>query len=129
MTLSSEMLWREPCARVVTWAAPRTGAQPRPASDTLGGEARGQGKGSEKPPIPFPDWLPSAPIGNGLSSSAKQREDILAVRVRDAERLNGELLLNLQSLQPCRFRVHVRIDQLANAAIDGVHERFDKVLL
>jgi hypothetical protein len=96
MTLSSEMLWREPCARVVTWAAPRTGAQPRPASDTLGGVARGQGKGIRKSrQSEFQIGRPTAPMESGLISSAKQRENILTVRVRDAERLNAELLLHL----------------------------------
>jgi len=90
------MLPRETCARMMEWAAPRAGAQPRPASDTLGGEARGQGKGIRKSrQSDLQIGRPTAPMESGLISSAKQRENILTVRVRDAERLNAELLLHL----------------------------------
>src|SRR5690606_18512488 len=59
-----EMLSRETCARMMEWAAPRAGAQPRPASDTLGGRGQRSRQGDqEEPPIRVSDWPPHRPNG------------------------------------------------------------------
>src|SRR5581483_5398203 len=54
----------------------------------------------------------------GSALAAEQRQDALAVGVGDAERLDAELLLDLQSAEACRLLVHVGVDQLTNAAIE-----------
>src|SRR3954447_22312745 len=58
---------------------------------------------------------------------AEQRQDALAVLVRDRERLNAELLLGLERLKPGRFRVHVGVDELADTAVHGVHQGLDEL--
>ena len=50
----------------------------------------------------------------------EQGHNVLAVLVGDAERLNTQLLLNLQGIESGGFLIHVGIDQCSNAALNGV---------
>src|SRR4051794_20251822 len=60
---------------------------------------------------------------------AEERQDRLSVRVGDRQRLDAELLLDLERLQAGRFHVHVGIDELADAAVERVHQRLGEALL
>ncbi len=40
-----------------------------------------------------------------------------------------ELLLRLQRLQPCRFLVHVGIDETPDALVDHIHQIGDEAFL
>src|SRR6478736_1436367 len=60
---------------------------------------------------------------------AEERQDRLRVAVGDRQRLDAELLLDLQSLEAGRFLVHVGVDELADAAVDGVHQDRGRALL
>src|SRR5690349_19352231 len=55
-------------------------------------------------------------------SAAEGRQDRLRRAVGDRQRLDAELLLDLQRLEAGRFLVHVGIDELADTAVDGVHQ-------
>src|SRR5690606_37454581 len=59
----------------------------------------------------------------------EERENRLRVAVGDLERLDAELLLDLQGLEAGRFLVHVGIDELADAALDRVHQAGGEFLL
>jgi len=59
----------------------------------------------------------------------EQPQDVLARGVGNAERLDAELLLHLQSLQLGRLLVHVGIDQGADTRLDGIHQVGDERLL
>ena len=76
-------------------------------------------------PLMVSDWL-TAPGTDGSARSRhillEQRQDLLAVLVRDAEGLNAELLLHLKRLQLCRLLIHVGIDQSSDAGCDRVHQ-------
>src|SRR5690606_30182835 len=60
---------------------------------------------------------------------AEERQDVLRRGVGDGERLDAELLLHLQRLQLGGLLFHVGVDQLADAARDGVRQRADEVVL
>ena len=75
---------------------------------------------------------PLSPAEHGrhqFLASAEQRQDVLARRIRDRERLDAQLLLNLQRLQTCRLRTHVGVDQRGDASIDGAHQVGHEILL
>src|SRR6185312_2988107 len=61
--------------------------------------------------------------------AAEERENVLARLVGNAERLDAELLLDLEGLQPGRFLVHVSIDELRNARRDRVPQSGNEVRL
>ena len=73
--------------------------------------------------------IQSAKQDVGSSLALEQRQDALGVRIGDRQRLDAELLLHLQRLQPGRFLVHVGVDELADAAVDGVHQDRGRALL
>jgi len=54
-----------------------------------------------------------------LALAAEQREDVLAGGVGDRQRLDAELLLNLQSLEAGRLGVHVGVDERRDTAIES----------
>jgi hypothetical protein len=54
---------------------------------------------------------------------------VLRIGVGDGQRLDAELLLYLKRLELCRVLVHVGVDELADAAVDGVHQLGDEILL
>src|SRR5215471_5070977 len=62
--------------------------------------------------------------GFGLS---EQGQDGARALVGDRQRLDAELLLGLQRLQVGALRREIRIDQLADAAGEGVGQRLDEV--
>src|SRR5262245_33712605 len=66
----------------------------------------------------------SARKGLGL---AEQRQQGLAVAVGDRQRLDTELLLDLEGLQTGRLSVHVGVDQLTDTAGHRVHQRLHEV--
>ena len=68
----------------------------------------------------------SVPAGPSSWNSDRM---LWALRVGDRQRLDAELLLDLQRLQAGRFLVHVGIDELADAALDGVHQAGGEALL
>src|SRR5690606_8842162 len=51
--------------------------------------------------------------GKLARSALEQGQDVLRCRVGDRQRLDAELLLNLERLQLGRFLVHVGVDKLA----------------
>ncbi len=60
-------------------------------------------------------------ISEVVTVLSEQLQDGLATGVGNAERLHAELLLDLLGLQFGRLLVHVRINQLADAAGHRVH--------
>ena len=59
----------------------------------------------------------------------EERQDALAVLVGDRQRLHAELLLNLERLQTGGLRVHVGVDELADAAVTESISDFTKSVL
>ncbi|MPL60920.1 hypothetical protein SDC9_06484 [bioreactor metagenome] len=62
-------------------------------------------------------------------SSLEQREDVLRLLVRDRQRLDAELLLCLQRLQPGRCLFHVGIDERADAGLHRIGQLRDEIRL
>ncbi len=61
-------------------------------------------------------------VPDGVKRSAEERQYRLTILICDTQRLDAKLLLNLQGLKLCRLFIHVRIDQSANTAADGIHQ-------
>jgi hypothetical protein len=53
-------------------------------------------------------------MGFSEAGLLEKLHDILSARIRDLQRLNSELLLRLQCVEPCRRFLHIRIDETAD---------------